>query len=144
MCLNTCDRVLCLTHTHTSEECYQIGVFCRRGLGAVVAGAGVRFHREVWFKRRGAAWGVGVEWRAERGLWRCKWRSVVRCCAADVFGKLRGPAARAALRVCVCVRVNWPLVCYYSHMYLYRIQKRGVKLYNKIPLVGLALADALK
>jgi len=44
-----------------------------------------------------------VEWRAERGLWRCKWRSAVRCCAADVFGKLRGPVARAVLRASVCV-----------------------------------------
>lgn len=34
-------------------------------MGAVVAGAGVRFHREVWFKRRGAARGVEVEWSAE-------------------------------------------------------------------------------
>lgn len=31
-----------------------------------MAGAGVRFHREVWFKRRGAALGVGVDWSGEQ------------------------------------------------------------------------------
>lgn len=109
------------THTHLCRMLSDRSIL-QAGMGAVVAGAGVRFHREVWFKRRGLL-GVlewsRVECRGERGLWRCKWRSVVRCCAADVFGKLR---ARAALRagVCMrlCVRVNWPMVCYYSHMYL--------------------------
>jgi len=53
--------VFSASHTHTSEECYQIGVFCRLGLGVVVAGAGVRFHGEVWFKRRGV-----LEWSGEQ------------------------------------------------------------------------------
>lgn len=36
-------------------------------MGAFVAGAGVRFHREVWFKRRGSCSGCwsAVDWSAE-------------------------------------------------------------------------------
>lgn len=62
MCLNTCDRA----RTRSSEECYQIGVFCRQGWAVgVVAGAGVWFHGEVWFKGRG---GAGEEREACRGV----------------------------------------------------------------------------
>ncbi len=46
----------------------------------------------------------GVQ-RRERPV-ECKWRSVVRCCAADVFGKLREPAALLCYElVCACACV---------------------------------------
>jgi len=58
----------------------------------------------------------------------------VRCCAADVFGKLRGPVARAVLRASVCERERESTRFWFVYMYL-SMKCTAFKLSNVVPLV---------